>query len=69
MAFQHHFVVIVEEDGTSYIDYDTSVNFDCGEVWDDNSEMWFSRNDDEVVDSYEQASTLLSNLLEQTRKK
>ena len=60
MALQHHFVVVVE-DGKAYIDYETTDTYlTSGDVWDTNSEMWISRNDDEASEDYEKAEIALT---------
>ncbi len=41
MALQHHFVVVVE-DGKAWIDYDVSINFDSGSIWDTEDEDWLN---------------------------
>ena len=66
MAKQSHFVVVIDEDGEATIDYDTSINFDSGDVWDEDSEMWFHRTEDEVSKEYEVAEELLLSLVKQT---
>lgn len=69
MALQHHFAVVVEEDGTMFIDYDISINYDSGDTWDTAEETWVSMGtDDKVYESYQQAADKLNNLLKQTRK-
>jgi hypothetical protein len=44
MALQHHFIVVVEN-GKMFIDYETSINFDGGSVWDTETETWESPYD------------------------
>ena len=66
MAKQSHFVVMINEDGEATIDYDTSINFDSGDVWDEDTETWFNRNEDEVSEKYELAENLLLSLVKQT---
>jgi hypothetical protein len=60
MTLQHHFVVVVENGG-AYIDYEaTDTHLTNGDVWDTNSEMWISRNDDEATEDYEKAELALT---------
>lgn len=59
MSKQYHFVVIVNEDGTFQMDYDTSINFDNGNVWDTEESHWYSHTEDEVFDGYEEAADRL----------
>ena len=65
MSLQNHFVVVVE-DGMAYVDYDVSLNFDNGDVWDTETEQWYDRNDEEVSEVYEKAEEKLLALLKQT---
>jgi hypothetical protein len=66
MAKQSHFVVMIDENGQATIDYDTSINFGNGDVWDEDRETWFDRNEAEVSSEYEVAEALLLSLLKQT---
>lgn len=66
MTLEHHFVVKIDESGEANIDYDTSVNFDAGDVWDNSLETWFNGNDDAVSDSYEKAEKLMLSLVAKT---
>jgi hypothetical protein len=68
MALLHHFAVVVEEDGTMFIDYDISIEYDSGNTYDTTKEEWVSDTDDKVYESYQQAADRLNNLLKQTRK-
>jgi hypothetical protein len=68
MGKQSHFVVRIDEDGEANIDYDTSINFDSGDVWDEDKETWFNRNEEEVSTEYETAEMLLLSLVKQTWK-
>ena len=68
MGKQAHFVVMIDEDGEAVIDYDTSINFDSGDVWDESTETWFGRNEEEVSTEYEVAESLLISLVKQTWK-
>jgi hypothetical protein len=66
MGKQSHFVVVIAENGQANIDYDTSINFDSGDVWDEDKETWFNRNEEEVSTEYEAAEMLLLSLVKQT---
>lgn len=68
MGKQSHFVVVIDENGQANIDYDTSINFDTGDVWDEELHEWFHRTDDEVAAQYEKAEMLLISLVKQTWK-
>jgi len=68
MAKQSHFIVVIDENGQATIDYDTSINHNNGDVWDEDSEMWFYRTEDEVSDAYEVAEEVLLSLVKQTWK-
>ena len=68
MAKQSHFLVVIDENGEANIDYDISINFDAGDVWDDSLETWFNRNEDEVSKEYELAEELMLSLVKQTWK-
>jgi hypothetical protein len=68
MAKQSHFVVMIDENGEANIDYDTSVNFGDGDVWDDSLETWFNRTEEEVSTEYELAEELMLSLVMQTWK-
>lgn len=59
MSKQYHFIVIVNEDGTFEMDYDTSINFDNGDVWDTKENEWKFHTDDEVFEGYEEAADRL----------
>jgi hypothetical protein len=65
MALQHHFVVVVE-DGKAWIDYDVSINFDSGSIWDTEDEDWldFSNLTDTQQEENEEASELIATILE-----
>jgi hypothetical protein len=64
MALQHHFIVVVE-DGKMFIDYETSINFDAGSIWDPETETWGNSYDHPSED--EEASQLLRNKLEEDK--
>ena len=66
MKLQHHFVVVIDENGEANIDYDTSINFDSGDVWDEETEEWHHRSEEEVSTEYETAEMLLLSLVKQT---
>jgi len=66
MALQHHFVVVVDENGEMNLDYSTSINFDSGDVWNDETEQWHHRNEESVSDSYEKAEELLLEMVKKT---
>ena len=68
MAMQSHFVVVIDENGQANIDYDTSINFDSGDVWNEETQEWLYRTDDEVATQYEKAEMLLVSLVKQTWK-
>lgn len=68
MALQHHFVVRIEEDGSAEIDWDTSLNFDSGDVWDTEKEEWYNRTEEAVSYSYDLAEARLTALLKQTER-
>lgn len=68
MAKQQHFVVVVEEDGSAWVDYDTAyVKFDGRYTWDTETEEWLDTQD-ESYQEYETASELIHDLLIQTAK-
>jgi hypothetical protein len=66
MSKQYHFVVAVEDSGKMFIDYEASINFDNGEVWDTEKEVWLASHDESVYDQYEQAADKLHTLLKWT---
>lgn len=68
MAKEAHFIVMINENGEANIEYEISMNFDCGEVWDTIKETWFERNDNQVSSEYERAELLLLSLVKQTWK-
>ena len=68
MAMQSHFVVVIDENGQANIDYDTSINFDSGDVWNEETQEWSHRTEDEVATQYETAEALLLSLVQQTWK-
>lgn len=55
MALEHHFVVVVREDGTMDIDGEVSLNFDSGSVWDTTNETWLDYTEEDVYEANEQA--------------
>lgn len=59
MTKQYHFIVIVNEDGTFQMDYDTSINFDNGDVWNEEEHQWYFHTDNEVFEGYEEAADRL----------
>lgn len=63
MSKQYHFIVIVNEDGTFEMDYQTSINCDYGDVWNEEEKQWYSHTDDEVFEGYEKAADRLEALL------
>jgi hypothetical protein len=64
MALQHHFVLVVE-DGKISFDFDTSINYDAGEIWDTEAETWLIRGDDnDLYDAYEEAFKVLARVIE-----
>jgi hypothetical protein len=67
-GLQHHFVVVIDENGEANIDYDTSINFDSGDVWNEETEEWQHRSDEAVSSQYEKAEMLLLSLVKQTWK-
>lgn len=68
MSKQSHFVVAVDEEGVATIDYELSIHFDSGDVWDEDTASWFNRNEPEVSEAYETAEALLLSLVKQTWK-
>lgn len=68
MSKQQHFVVVVEEDGKMWIDYDTAyAKFDGFYTFDTDTEEWLDTQD-ESYKEYETASELLFDLLITTAK-
>lgn len=68
MSKQQHFVVVVEEDGKAWIDYDTAgVHFNGFYTFDTETEEWLDTQD-ESWQEYETASELLFDLLIKTTK-
>lgn len=63
MAKQYHFVVVVNEDGSFGFDFDVSINFDNGEVYDTETGQWYPAIDEDL-ESYDEAFDLLRNRLE-----
>lgn len=64
MSKKYHFVVVVGEDGSFGFDFDVSINFDNGEVWDTELECWYPAID-EPLDGYDEAFDLLRNKLKE----
>jgi hypothetical protein len=63
MSKQQHFVVVVEENGEMWVDYETaSVKFDGLYTFDTDTEEWLDTQD-ESYQEYESASELLHDLL------
>lgn len=58
---QAYFAVAVNDDGTMYIDYDLSINYDENIIWNEATEEWESEFDHSVF--YESASEKLGDLL------
>lgn len=68
MSKQQHFVVVVEEDGSAWVDYDTAyAKFDGFYTFDTDTEEWLDTQD-ESYKEYETASELLFDLLIKTAK-
>lgn len=65
MALQHHYVVVVE-DGKMWIDWDVSINFDSGSVWDTEQETWLTIDElsPEDYQKWDDTSELLASVLE-----
>lgn len=64
MALEHHFVVVVREDGTMNIDSEVPLYSGCN-VWDTVQETWRNYTEDEDVrEANEQAFLLLSATLD-----
>lgn len=68
MAIQSHFVVVIDQNGQANIDYEISINFDNGDVWNEETQQWSYRSEDEVATHYETAEKLLTTLVQQTWK-
>lgn len=68
MSKQQHFVVVVEEDGQMWVDYDTAyAKFDGRYTFDTDTEEWLDTQD-ESYQEYETASEKLFDLLITTAK-
>lgn len=69
MGIQSHFVVAIDENGQAKIDYEVSINFDNGNVWNEEEEQWsYHIEGDEFTTHYETAEKLLTTLVQQTWK-
>jgi hypothetical protein len=63
MSKQQHFVVVVEENGEMWVDYDTAgAKFDGFYTFDTDTDQWIDTQDESYAD-YETASELLHDLL------
>jgi len=63
MSKQQHFVVVVEENGEAWVDYDTAgAKFDGFYTFDTDTDQWIDTQDESYAE-YESASELLHDLL------
>ena len=47
MSKQYHYVVVYHEDtGEWSVDYDVSLNFDNGHIWDEDTQEWSAEYED-----------------------
>ena len=68
MSKQQHFVVVVEENGEMWVDYDTAgAKFDGFYTFDTDTDQWIDTQDESYAE-YESASELLHDLLLSTTK-
>ena len=69
MAKEAHFIVVVKDDGTFDYDFDVSINFDNGQIWDTETEQWFTPNDSpEHNFAYREGLSILTNQLNKQEK-
>lgn len=65
MNKQAYFAVVVNTDGSMYIDYDMPINFDQDIIWNEKTEEWESEYDNSNF--YESASEGLTDLINSTK--
>lgn len=65
MSKQAYFAVVVNTDGSMYIDYDMPINFDQDIIWNEKTEKWESEYDNSNF--YESASEGLTDLINSTK--
>jgi hypothetical protein len=68
MSKQYYFAVVVEEDGTAWIDHEMEVNYGAGNVWDTENENWTDSYKEEHYEGFELASANLNQILHKNEK-
>lgn len=69
MALQHHFVVIMNEDGSAEIDWETEINNDNSTIWDTEKLEWYHHTEEEVAEANEKATLRLQAILNQPKER
>ena len=64
MSKQYYFAVVVEEDGTAWIDHEHEVNYGCGNVWNPEVSDWEASHEEQNYDAFEVATEKLNKILQ-----
>ena len=62
-GLQHHFVVIVNDDGSVETDSETLINLDGSDVYEPSAGLWYHHYEDDVSESYDKAEEIIINLI------